>query len=64
VTTDALEYDENEDEQAHTALLTSAAGAGSSLDDDGDGWMNQLGDDTAFLADTMEPCSRSSPTTT
>ena len=32
VTSDALEHDMHEDEQAHTALLTSAAGAGSSSD--------------------------------
>ena len=42
---DDFEYeDEHEDEQAHTALLTSAACADSSSDDDGDGWMDQLGD--------------------
>ena len=54
VTTDALEHGmEHEDEQAHTALLTSAAGAGSSSDDDdGDGWLDQLADDTVFLPDT------------
>ena len=42
----------HEDERAHTALLTSAAGADSSSDDNGDGWMDQLPDDTVYLADT------------
>ena len=53
VTADALDYDEHKDEQAHTALVTRAAGAGSSSDYDGDSWMDQLGDNTAFLADTI-----------
>ena len=49
---DDFEYnEEHEDEPAHTALLTSAADADSSSDDDGDGWMDQLGDATVFLAD-------------
>ena len=40
VNADALGYDEHEDEEAHTALMTRTAGAGSSSDDDGDavGW--------------------------
>ena len=61
VTTDALEHGlAHEDEQAHTALLTSAAGAGSSSeDDDGDGWLDQLPDDTVFLADTVNVTSKS-----
>ena len=54
MTTDVDEHGmEHEDEQAHTALLTSAAGAGSSSDDDdGDGWLDRMADDTVFLADT------------
>ena len=50
----------HEDKQAHTARLTSAAGAGSrSGDDDGDGWLDQLADDTTFLADTVNVTSAS-----
>jgi hypothetical protein len=41
---------EEEDEQAHPALLTCTADAGSGSGSDGDGWMEQLGDDTACVA--------------
>jgi hypothetical protein len=57
---DDFEYDEeHEDEQVHTALQPSAAGADSSSDDDGDGWMEQLPDATVYLADA-EPASSAS----
>ena len=62
MTADELGYDEHEDEQAHTALMTRAAGACPSSDDDGDCWMDQLGDDTEFLADTINVTTATSST--
>ena len=52
VAADAHDYDEHEDEAAHTAMMTRADDAGSSSGNDGDDWLGQLCDDTAFLAAT------------